>query len=528
MGYYEDENFGQGFPPQDDPYGGYEIRKALNFKPMVIKSFRLLETGGYKDQYIRSLALNHDHEIVTKLENMTDSILTGRSGMRRFTPDWLAKTVPDLAMPNKAPIAKIDIPGGFREKRLKFLLELEQEGAAPGITHVTFIQGYTSHLGILVDGTGNVRLDPQMKFYANSVVYLTKTFDSSGHRRLKIVYHFTILHTPKGIEIEDITHQHPAYMRDEETRKILTIRPTDILTAIHQKDLVTRDMYGPSPTIRVTPKTLNVPEVATKSLNIPVAHVAETLNGTLAAAVDKDSIESVYTLAAKNTQAPVLSDIPFFRRISDMHGGIYTNEFTIMDLIQIDPAADDKASIIVSNGANAGIDYFINLYGSDSEELYRPTIENTIATLLAEGATSLLTNNMLKRIHFTFSNLRGENEIFVIPDPNTGLPTVEPIVQDLDIIYWMNRFLTQFENIVIPTATYNGQMPLEFDIMSDIELETILRLRVNNNPEIVYRIPTFADGTFNPNLANDVVVDRITEDYKDLIDTVTVHPSLQY
>jgi len=480
-----------------------------NHNDVRINKLVLVETGGYKDQFIRSFEVNADNEQISKIEHIVDK--TRRLGSSNVKPTEIANEVPDLILPSSGVIGKVNIPYGWGEKRFRFLLEVVERGYNNN-EKVTIIQGYTEYPGASYN-TGAI--DENMRFYANSVVELRRYLDmNTGMLVATPIAHYNIIHLPDGnVEIYDVTNQH--YGHPSLTMaNLVTLRPEDMLatmSSLYSMDLAVGE---------VTPSGVLIQPVdSAKGYNIPSRIVADTLTGLLKSkSISQiswdgvDTIDNAVSVVKQHAGGSNRSKNNFWKMISALYGYQDTNVFTFRDLKQIDPNVDNVTKIIAYKEATILNNPVVQQFGTDSEDFYRPTLEARMAVLISEAITSLLSNNLLSKITLTFSNLTGE---FV-----TGILDARTIIDGINITGYAEKLRIEFESYVAPVITISNQMSINLMVDSDLTGDTVIAVSYNGNPETVFRIPTFADSVFNPLIETKPRFEQNVVKFKEITDIV--------
>jgi len=473
-------------------------------QPVKITKLILSEVQGYKDQFIRSFEVNAGHEQIERLENVVDK---SRSlGTKNIKPIDIANSVPDIMLPSAVPVGKVDIPYGWGEKRYRFFMEVIEPNPTGYGENVVILQGYTEYPGVILDKD---LVDDRMRFYVNSLYKLHRAFDpNTGTLIARVLLQLSILHLPNGgLEINDLTHQHYPGMLPNQNHAV-AIRPEDLLVTINAQ--YSMDI----PKTNIVPQgTLIQPVDTDKTLSLPAYHISKTITGVLNA---REISEQTYSDAdiLDNSISFVRSDNRFKSKfmgiISTMYGMRETNTFTFADLKKIDPNVDRIKEIYARGPGVVTSQQPI----MDSEDLYLSNIENRLATMLVESLSSLLSENLLSSITLTFTNETGQFD--------TRVFGAETFVDGIITSEFAEKVRIKFESMVAPVLTQGNQMLVNVIVNANILGDTIVDISVNNNPNVVFRIPTFADSTFSPLIADKATFDNVADQYRNLIDIVTI------
>ena len=487
---------------------GTQFNQPQQVTNVRIKKLYLVETGGYKDQFIRSFEINATHEHLNKIEEVVYQKQQMNSTV--VSPVDISMAAPDLMLPSQYVIGKVDLPYGWQEKRFRFLLEVVEPGAM-GSERVTIIQGYTEYPGANIN-TGSI--DERMKFYANSVIELVRTLDpNTGVLTATVIRHYNIVHLPTGnVEIHDVTQQHNTMPYGMPQPTLMALRPEDMISAV--TSMYSMDLSAGE----IVPSGILIKPVdANKNLSIPTMHIANTLTGVMKAnkmaQITYDKMDILGTnLSLVKTNGRDKNN--FWKLISSLYGYAEVNTFTFGDLKQIDANVDNVTSVFASQPGAMLNNPVVQQFGTDSEEFYKPTIEARMAVLVSEAITSLMANNLLSKVTLTFSNQTGE--------PIASILKARTMIDGINVANYGEKLRIEFENFVGPVITMGNEVIVNLLVDSDITGDTVVAISYNNNPEVVFRIPTFADSTFNPLIETKQGFTQNVEKFKDILDTADI------
>jgi hypothetical protein len=466
-----------------------------------IRKLILTETGDYKDQWLRPMTLNVDFDRLGRIED----VIVREQQLKTYNvkPSEIAKAAPDILLPSATVAGHVDIPYGWREKRLRFVLEAVHPAPGGHGEMVTVLQGYTEYFGISKQSKS---IDPRMKFYINSVLLLHRQVDHTGRLIARVIKHMDVVHLPNGsMEVTDTTNQFTL-----NTPNLIVCRPEDVVTAIGVN--YNMDNYG----VDITPAgVLASPVDVRKDLNAPAKHIATTLSGILRSRMTTEFTYNdvdIYDQAASYVKSPNRLDSAFLDRLTMVKGMNIDNTFTIEDLRKIDPNVDNVTTAYV--GSDVAIQQNQPMFTTDTEELNTTTLENRLAILIAESLSGLLAENLLTMVHMTVTN--------ITPEPTANILFSASLVDGLDPVIWAERLKTQFLEIIWPTVSANNQMLVNLDVFANLVSDTFVTISVNGNPEVMFRIPTFASATFTPLMMNKQTFETVTSGYKQLTDIATI------
>ena len=480
----------------------------MNQVPMEIRKLVLVEIGNYQDQYIRSYTMDTNYEDVKRLSNVVEKTIS--EGRIMVNPNDIANSMSNIMLPSQVPLMKVDIPYGWKEKRYRFIMEIVNPAPGGFGELVTYIQGYTEFPGAMIKGN-NALVDESMKFFINSVIVLNRQYDrNTGILISRVIKHLNIIHLHSGgIEIQDTTHEHNLPYTNNSNFSVA--RPEDILT-----NIVVQDGYSDIDVDIKMDSILTSPTDINSDITIPSIHIANTISGYLKSYMisgisynDSDILGQASSITKSNTRLD--NNNQFFEKIMTLHNYQDDNWFTFSDLKMINPDVDSRTEIYT---ASAGV-VEVSAYNTENgEEMYKPTVENRIVTTAVESIASLLTKYMLSSIDLSITNATG-NPVIAVLDAKT-------FVEGINVPIYAEKVRIAFETYIFPTISFNNEALIEMYMNVSILGESYIKLSFNGNPFIVYRIPTFADSTFNPLIITNQGLNQISSGYKQLLDEVSV------
>jgi len=481
------------------------------------KNFRinkviLTETGGFKDQYVRSLDMQLDNRALSKIEDIVSQ--ANRLESTNITPEQIAHTISDIMLPSAAPTIKTQLPYGWGERRFKFLIEVVEPGAGGFGEKVTVLQGYTDTPEAIVRGDKSI-IDDNLTFFVNSVIIVHRMMDpNTGSIIARILKKLSILHLPGGgIDVLDLTHEVNPYQHQQTiTANIYAARPEDILI----KHSISHDMTGGYQLDYIPDGVLIKPVDANKELVIPSVHLAKTLTGLLkakkAAGIGYDQSDITSSAVSTTRTRSVYEEengqtMDFFTAISALYNYEEVNAFKWRDLKYLEPGIDAVTTVTLARDPMAVIQH-----NSNSEELSNPQLETRLAVFTAEAINALMSENLLSEVALGFTNATGVYDAQIL-----GGAT---ILEGLDITSWLERLRVQFIDQVAPVLTHNNELLVKMTVIANAFGETVVDISIGTGPTIRYIIPTFADSTFSPLLAPKHRFNKLSEAYSDVINTM--------
>lgn len=475
------------------------------------KMFCIATREKYQDVYQRTYSLNAKVDQLHKLENVFYNY-----GVHNNTPiseNLLAHEIPNIISLSNSVLGQAIIPNGWNTQRIRFILEVESNVA--GNIVVSYIQGFTEYYDKSITG----KLDPNMRFFINSVTNVIKMIDTvRGTYMVRPQSVFNVItDLAGGYKFEEVTG--PSDLK--------LIRPRDI-----HESTSTLELFGASNdlVINTTGTIANEPLVSSRVNNNPLSYFTKTINSIIDAKADAANsynLQDVYRSASINTAEPNIFSTPFMFELYGMYGNdlnSFKPIFTLNMLNQLDPMVAskiklfDNTSDLVSNSFNTMLDT------NDTQVLYQPTIETISATTVAHTITSIMIETLISDLSLSFSNLTGENVVIV--------SNVRSFIDGIDLIPYTNKIIAKVKNVLLPQITKNGLLGVEVILTADILGDTTVSIAISDGYKLGYhtpfRFPTFADSLYVPTITNSVNKRLIVDDFSNIIDSTYNSSPIHY
>jgi len=468
------------------------------YNNVIIK--RLLLTPGrsdYRDVYQRSFDVSATSGDVVNLQaTFATTGVTGNNN--KLYDNVAAANLSNIVSISDNTTGVVDIVNGWGTQRLRFLMEVEQQ--IGNVTAVSYLQGYTEFSDQSLSG----RLDPNMKFYINSIVNASKMIDPNTNQltvRPTGTYN-VITDLANGQKYQEVT----GGLFDGPDLKL--IRPNDIIEDISMGEMYMEDTTKLVNTLGDVGDGVNL---STKSNNDPIKYFTNTINSVINAKNLSDvsyDVGDVLNSASNNTVEASIVSNPF---IYQLHMVTQINEpttFTLGILEMMDPTVSSKTTIV--NGGNTiGIRETM-LDTCDTADLLAPTIENKIATTVAHSISSMMADNMIMEFSASMTNATGP----VIVTPTN----VKSFITAIDTVSYANRVVTRCSEVLMPEITYNNAVMVTIDFTADVLGDTTVAVSYNGGPSVVYRFPVFTDSLFSPVITDTVGRKSTAESMGNIID----------
>jgi len=467
-------------------------------KQYAVKEFLLFEAPGYNDIVRRGYEINLRNDDINKLEDLVKR--KEHLGLAKIRPSDLTRIKPDALLPSLVPDSKVDIPGGWRNKRHKVLLRIQHKGIGNTVIE-TVIQGYTDIPVSVRSGT----INPETRIYLNSIIEISKSLDPTTGRLISnIMGHFEVLHDPIGNTMTIRNQLTGSVRRGNYNTGIVLARPEDVLTTILSNRMVNSDsMRSYSET------TLAIPTTADKKFSNPIKYMSETLSSLVESKTTMDSfggdVSDILDNATNRVASPELVDIEVMKEFAKM------NDYTILPYITVRQIEmlDRRASAQVIS-----LDKAISMAPSDprlskekGEYLDIPTVEAQLAQLLAEALTGYMADFLLERATLYMTNIpehgvgRPEPFVSILP-PEASSALIHhtlpiPLVEGLDAYKQFNKMATVIESELMPVITSNNERIVEIRVDSTLFGDTFIEISVDGKEFVPFRIPQFASSLFS-------------------------------
>jgi len=455
----------------------------------------LQETGTYNIQYYRPYQINNSVQSSNKLHNRLESAMMQNG---KVHPSMLAGLGEEIITPQATPQAAVAIPGGWENKRVRFVLEISITNQI-GAQSVYFIQGYTNHFGISQSGF----IDQSMLFVINSIFQLNRKLVQGVNG--STFYQDRIL---------DCSHMlvAPEFLDPSSMTKLYTLQPSDLFSFLQISSQTTGfnvyDQYAemagqsvPNPLALDTRMMVNSFNFkpSQRLNNSPLDYLARTINfGVQSQSMNSthdtynplyDSAISEARLLAHSSENKI-TDSDFMSLLNENNyqtAQTLSSVFTLAQLLKIDPNTAN-----VTNYLQLSPEKRASLHQTGLTAHWTGSDKTTqVAVILANSIPTLMSQCLISQIH-----LRSTNLIQV------GAMTTQIInaksLSNTALVQMFEVFRNKLESEIIYDFTYGNQIGYTLDVRSDMFGETTISLSLDSEPEVVYVVPTFCDSLITP------------------------------
>ena len=467
---------------------------------MKIIKLTLIESPGFNDGMIKSYDTN-------LRSGMIEDALARTEGGRRMDSRALSGIAAGMVRPG-ASGHRSHIENGWQEKRMRYALLVQTQDRQSRIEY-KYITGYTDGSDFSVGRDGRVSLNPNTRFYFNSISTVDM-FESATHSRGN-------RYVPR-LSSHDQVLSRDTLGREDDKR---LLRPVDLFRKREVSDGIL-ERFGDGDhhysrinnTIgRFSSKTT----LSTRANNSPSSYLSRSLRSYVGEHENQtgadgyqDSFGSEYDHTemlmgvTSRLRENAVGEDPFFDTLRDAWGDIESRGYmTYGELLDTDPEFDED-TMVGLQPSKRGEDYrYI-----DTDDINANTPEAIAANILAQSIPAVMLNAMYSKVNNLIINSAARmGEERVIPS------SAYPFVDGLDVISTDGYFIDQIEYTVLPDVTCGGSFDVEALVNCDIDGVTDILISVDGGPEHHYVVPVFADGLLTPVMTlGEDHLDRISED----------------
>lgn len=463
---------------------------------MEVIKLTFIETPEFNDQHIRS----YDTDLKS---GMIEDALRRTRTADTFSPITVGRIASNLIRPTgQSGLANIE--GGWGRTRLRFAMVVALSDRNYHKEH-SYITGYTDFADYSVMEDGNVRFDPDMKMYFNSVSRVSLiAYDNHGTNVMR----------PK-LESHDQVLSRSSMGRN--SRDSALMRPSDIFRR-RNLDVDDSIMGGLSGTYTETFNRVGAfnSELAfsTRRNNSPTAYLHRSISSYAKSSDDVNASMGASGYAGDHDEVMagvidrvdenrIESDPWFDEKLRSETNALRSGYISYGELLATNPDLDE--------------DRIVGLAALDRNERYRHEAamntrsdapEAIAAQILAGSIPSLMLNAMYSRVENLVIDTHAlYEEDRVIP----GMAF--PFVDGLDTSSTDMYFIDQIEHMVIPDISRNGMFSVTATLTIDIDGVIEGNISVDGGPEEYFCFPVFSDA-LNANVLSDSFerLDRISSD----------------
>lgn len=468
-----------------------DIRSAT----LQVGRLLLQETGTYNTMYRRPYVSNPTRDTVNNVINrITDY------GDGRITGSVLAGVTTDWIRPSAQTDGMIEIPNGWNERRIRFLLEVHVQFKT-GAYMIYFLQGYTNYPGVTMAGN----IAPDMEFVINSII---------GVSRSECM-------TPMGIQTRDIITESTQIMADQnwslmnQDQAKYVMRPQDIFVGLQgiymPSDYSVQsqsDFFDARATLRADPIQ------SSRSNNLTSNYVAKIVDS-YTTATDLQNYGQGHKDVISSARQQVMEQNPaeniVIRVLSDRRGMGLSNRFTFNDLL-----AMDANSANVTNFITLGTTQQAQIHQAGQTSFWEGADYTTqAATMLSQAVPALMMEMMISRINFRTTNQDFAGQV------STAIVDAKSLTS-IDMTRNYELFKARLENELLRDISMNGMLQFALEMSVDMYGETWINISLDGKAPEQFVTPSFCDNLFSPVVTmNKQGFNQIANDFDQLLNQVT-------
>ncbi|WP_144106646.1 hypothetical protein [Paraburkholderia sp. BCC1886] len=479
---------------------------------ITVKRLLLAETGTYNPQYRRPWETNVQGYTLDALANSLDQT-------RRFTPSLLAGVANQVIAPSATPESAIGIVGGWGERRLRFMMEVEIRQRLSGSMAVVIVLGYTDHPGIIIHTQS---IDPRMEFYINSIVQVRHTVEN----------------TPFGNQIYTNVAENAhvlvdsSYIDTYTPNKMHRMRPEDVYASMELNHVTGLGDVHDTRTV-----LSSVPVASRRGNNIAADYAAKLLDTYKTASMENEfgvqQEQDVYEQARGYAQETAVALNPFFSAMQKVRDGQMSNFFVFQDLLRLDPNVEQRTTVATQGNTSAagpgnGSMHFAN--AGLSQDWGGSDRLTQVATILSQSVPALMMDLTLTQLVFTTTNRRvltgamtGNNPL----DPSSRVSTMIANAEGFssqDLGPYVQNFIVRLEHMILNDISDRNGIDFYIEMRADLIGETWIRISLDGGPMIDYVTPSFADALLVPVITNNhQLSSTLSQDFEQIFHHLTDH-----
>lgn len=456
--------------------------------------------SGYTDLFRRTYSINNIN--ANSIGRIQSALVEGFSNGGRVVPGFISRELGDVMGLTKRAGNLIEIPNGWREKRLRFVMVVEIDGIS-GYKQRYIMQGFTDYPGVTANS-----VDFNMRMYVNSVTEAMVRFDPySGQEVVNIG---NVYNTLKDLS------DHAGYVTSPE-ETLTMVRPYDLNVSealSNSYSYENGEPYNVSNILNVSDYTSHSSKTSFRKNSSPDVYFARLLNGynvgknmSMINGDGGSPEEHVFMEAAENTIEPKLSKNHFIARLQMITNRISPSDFTYQELMMVDPNVDKIKSIFISGVSAYGrmISANEDISPENCSQTLQPTLINMKILELNNSISAMLGTCGLSEAYIT---------IKLGLQPCSFITQANSLLGDSAVISGTNMLTQAIESSIIPKLMYNLEMELEITMACDLFKDTTIMVRYNTGETEVFKFPTFADSLFSPVIGTQTQKNTLRQDLR--------------
>lgn len=478
--------------------------------PIVISAL-FFQSSTYDDQYMRSFTTHFDGGVSSRLLNDTDD-------GRNLTVTSLSRSVGDAIRMQAKAGSRIEIPGGWGEKRLSFIITLLTSDYN-GSKQRQVLSGYTDYDGVnMLSGT----LDENMVMFVNN----------------SIIIRDTVLDTGRGRVIRPRIESSEYIIRGREPSRRAgfgqaqgdrLIRPHDIFNAIGVSD-IQRMSGGNDEVIDTRADIIGDIKMATRRDNNAADYLHSVIRtGVMAETTEPRSFnaesqfggeeQSKSEVAAGALNFSRVEDNPAFTEFLAECNFAQNGEITLgqmrncVDWPSLYRGEQVTKFINPQEVAARGYRSYNRGEGADWKGSGRST---TAMALIAQSIPALCMTHHIADAWIEFSNDNIQCEMRVV------VGNLRALIPGANVEGFAGALEDLIRIQVANPVSHNGEVLVSAKIDCSVVTDVKITLKIEDEPEVERTVPMYCDGLISPQKTDDMqAANKIMNDVSMTINTIS-------
>ena len=446
----------------------------------VVK-FLIYESRGYVPQFRRAYDITPDGVTLAALEERI--IATDR-----VTTDSMIGLAHSFLTPNSEvdDLNPIRIVNGWDAPRCRFYLEVDFDFGGLGSSVRECFMGYTDMSASDGMSLQSQLIDPNMRFYMNSVSHLKNQVVPTLEGRQNF---FSVIDTSQ------ILTNHNYHGARQSNEQLYRMRPDDLFAAMTTTHLELGNNHDQRTVMDI--KAVK----ASRGSTIAPAYMARILDSYLAASVEgsemsQDAPDVLDKARQRSYQVQSSATDPFMRAVAVAeNGGSYIQDsFSYDTLCRIDPNADNIAEVNLLGNVQHD-----SLAGNamDSQNWGENGIYQQFASILSQAVPTLMMEAGLREIWFQSTNKKMDGQI------SSNVMRIQSFSDLFSLQLQGDEFVNRLNREVLQDLSFNNQLPFMLEMQMSMHGECVINLALNEqNHYERFVAPLFADSLMSPIVTN--------------------------
>lgn len=441
---------------------------------MRITKLLFVETGTYNDMGLRPYRTNLDARDVSVYQELSDN-------GQNFSAEALSGVASRILRPDATVRGPALIDNGWGERRLRFLLEIEEE-AFHGSKMILVITGYTNYTGVSHGGA----IDPDMRLFFNNSLSIRENLIMTPVGRQSALAVADASHVIPRFNINN--HQAAGNINDFCTH---VLRPEDVV-----KTMLTASLRDPD---LIDTRTLPIsgPRKSRRNNGNPSMYLSRTMKALDSASKTNTEFEGYDEVNER--AASLLKEQPIFndKFLGDLLHKTeynYDNFITWGTLCAIYPEADHVSTVFLKGEVqrNAMSNRDILAERGMTEHWAGSNIETVAATMLSQSIPAIMMELMITRVVFAATNETLDGMFAV------ELRDASSFSKNIDMSQYMQSFIDRLRAEVLNDVSHCNQLTVRLSMSVDVMGDTFISIAMNGGPSVDYTMPSFCDVLFAP------------------------------